>query len=75
MDLVVREVAEGNMTVRKAAVSYCIPKSTLHNHIKRKVQFGAGVGAQMYLMDEEKEVAQWLEGCAKVTLSGLDRCY
>ena len=66
MDLAVREVAEGNMTVRKAAVSYGIPKSTLHDHVKGKVQLGAAVGAQRYLTDEEEELARWLEGCAKV---------
>ena len=66
MDLAVREIAEGNMTVRKAAVTYGIPKSTLHDHVKGKVQLGAGVGAQRYLTDEEEEVVRWLEGCAKV---------
>ena len=65
MDLAVREIAEGNMTVRKAAVTYGIPKSTLHDHVKGKVQLGAGVGAQRYLTDEEEEVVRWLEGCAK----------
>ena len=69
MDLAVREIAEGNMTVRKAAVTYGIPKSTLHDHVKGKVQLGAGVGAQRYLTDEEEEeevLVRWLEGCAKV---------
>ena len=66
MDLAVREIAEGNMTVRKAAVSYGIPKSTLHDHVKGKVQLGAGIGAQKYLTDEEEEeIVRWLEGCAK----------
>ena len=36
MDLTVRKIAEGNMTVRNTAVSYSILKSTLHNHIKGK---------------------------------------
>ena len=57
MDLAVCEVAEGNMTVRKAAVSYDISKSTLHNHVKVKVQLGAGVGAQRYLTNKEEEIA------------------
>ena len=37
MDLAVRKIAEGNMTVRKVAVTYGIPKSTLHDHVKGKV--------------------------------------
>ena len=67
MDLVVHEIEEGNMTVRKVAVSYGISKSTLHNNVKGKVQLGAAICAQKYLMDEEEEeVVRWLEGCAKV---------
>ena len=52
MDLAVCEVAEGNMTVRKVAVSYGIPKSLLHDNVKGKVQLGAGIGAQRYLTDD-----------------------
>ena len=55
------------MSIKKASVTYGIPKSTLHDHASGKVQLGAGVGAQRYLTDEEEEeVVRWLEGCAKV---------
>ena len=37
MDLAVCKIAEGNMTVRKVAVTYGIPKSTLQDHVKGKV--------------------------------------
>ena len=57
MDLTVCEVAEGNMTVRKVAVSYGIPKSTLHDQVKGKVQLETGIGAQRYLTNKEEEVA------------------
>ena len=66
MNLALREIADGKMTYRKAAIAYGISKSTLHDHVSGKVTAGAGVGVPKYLTDEEDEVVRWLEGCAIV---------
>ena len=67
MNVALRQIADGNMTYRKAATTYGIPKSTLHDHVTGKVKAGAGVGVPKYLTDEEEdEVVRWLEGCAIV---------
>ena len=66
MDLALREIADGKMTYRKAAIAYGIPKSTLHDHVSGKVKAGAGVGVPKYLTNEEDEVVRWLEGRAIV---------
>lgn len=68
MELALRDVATGVLPVRKAALIYGIPKSTLHDHASGKVRPGAGVGLPKYLTDEEEEdeLVRWLEGCAEV---------
>ena len=66
MELALRDVANGTLTVRKAALAYGIPKSTLHDHASGKVHPGAGVGLPKYLTNEEDELVKWLEGCAEV---------
>ena len=64
MELALRDVATGVLPVRKAALIYGIPKSTLH--VSGKVRPGAGVGLPKYLTDEEEdELVRWLEGCSK----------
>ena len=54
------------LTVRKAALAYGIPKSTLYDHASGKVRPGADVGLPKYLTNEEDELVKWLEGCAEV---------
>ena len=66
MEIALRDVANGTLTVRKAALAYGIPKSTLHHHASGKVRSGAGVGLPKYLTNEEDELVKWLEGCAEV---------
>ncbi len=67
MELALRDINSGTMTVRKAALVYGIPKSTLHDHASGKVRPGAGVGLPRYLNNEEEdELVRWLEGCAEV---------
>ena len=56
MDLVLRQIADRNMTYRKAAITYIIPKSTLHDHVNGKVKARAGVGVLKYLTDKEDKV-------------------
>ena len=52
MDLVLRQIADRNMTYRKAAITYIISKSTLHDHVSGKVKARAGVGVLKYLTDK-----------------------
>ena len=54
MDLALRKIADGKMTYRKVAITYGIPKSTLHGHVSGKVKAGAGVGVSKYLTDKEE---------------------
>ena len=66
MELALHDVANGTLTVRKAALAYGIPKSTLHDHASGKVHPEAGVGLPKYLTNEKDELVKWLEGCAEV---------
>ncbi len=67
MDGALQEVESGVMTVRKASMTYGIPKSTLHDHVIGKVVAGARPGPTRYLDDEEEhELVRWLEGCSEV---------
>ena len=67
MELAIRDIESGVLSVREAAETYNIPKSTLHDHVSGKVDPGASVGPPKYLTDEEEEeVVKWLEGCAKI---------
>ena len=61
-----RDVTNGEKTVRRAALEYGVPKSTLHDHVSGKVMPGAVGGAPRYLDKEEEELVRWLEGCAEV---------
>ena len=53
MELALKEVKA--LTVRRAALQYDVPKSTLHDRVTGKVDHGAKVGAPHYLDDEEEE--------------------
>lgn len=53
--------------MRRAALTYDVPKSTLHDRVSGRVLPGATGGAPRYLDDEEEEeLVLWLEGCADV---------
>ena len=61
-----KDVLEGNLSVRRAAVQYDIPSSTLHDRISGKVS-GAVSGPPRYLdEEEERELVEFLLGCAEV---------
>ena len=67
MESALQEVRVGNMSVRRAAVEYGVPKSTLHDRVSGKVLPGSVGGAPRYLEDEEEEeLVKWLKGCAEV---------
>ena len=54
--------------MRRAAAQYDIPSSTLHDRISGKVSVGAVSGPPRYLdeEEEEKELVEFLLGCAEV---------
>ena len=60
------EVSEGELTNRRAALQYNVPKSTLHDWIVGKVIPGANVAAPQYLKDEELELVEFLLGAASI---------
>lgn len=67
MENALHEVSAGTLTVRRAALVYGVPKSTLHDRVSGKVLPGCQGGAPRYLEDEEEEeLVRWLEGCAAV---------
>lgn len=50
-----------------SAEQYCVPKSTLHDHLSGRVQSGASSGPPRYLTDEEEmELVDFLTGCVSV---------
>lgn len=67
MEMALRDVTNGSLTVRRAALQYNVPKSTLHDRLTGKVLPGAVGGAPRYLDDEEEEeLVRWLIGCAEI---------
>ena len=67
MERALRDVTNGSLTVRRAALQYNVPKSTLHDRVTGKVLPGAVGGAPRYLDDdEEEELVRWLVGCAEI---------
>ena len=42
-------------SIRRAADKYGLPRSTLHDHVSGKVQYGAKPGRDPYLTAEEEE--------------------
>ncbi len=51
-------------SVRRAADSYCVPRSTLFDRVSGRVTFGAKSGPPRYLSDEEEELVNFLCRCA-----------
>ena len=67
MELALRDVTNGVMGVRRAALEYNVPKSTLSDRVTGRVRPGARSGASRYLEEEEEEeIVQWIRGCAEV---------
>lgn len=55
------------LSVRRAALLYGVPKSTLGDRVSGKVLCGATCGREKYLSDEEEEeLATFIENCASV---------
>ena len=67
MQKAVQDVESGVLGVRRAALEYNIPKSTLSDRVSGKVQPGTVSGPPRYLSDEEEqEVVNWISGCAEI---------
>lgn len=56
------EVQHGQ-SVRRAAETYGVPKSTLQDRVSGKVPFGAKSGPLSYLTEEEDELDSFLTSC------------
>ena len=54
MKLACRDVKEGTLSVRRAAETYNIPKSTLSDRVTGKVKEKSHSGPTRYLSDEEE---------------------
>ena len=60
-------VTTGGYLVRSAAEEYQVPRSTLHDRVSGKVQFGATSGPARYLNDqEERELVNFLCCCTEI---------
>ena len=60
-------VHKENLSVRRAALEFDVPKSTLHDRLIGRVVLGGQSGPQKYLTDEEEdELEEFLVGCASV---------
>ena len=60
-------VAVDGLSVRRAALLYGVPKSTLGDRVSGRVLCGVTCGRDKYLSDEEEEeLASFIENCASV---------
>ncbi len=65
-----KSVEEGELSIRRAAESFDIPRSTLYDRISGKVAIGSRSGPPCYLNDaEEGELVNFILGCSKVGYS------
>ena len=62
-----QDVTNGALGVRRAALEYQVPRSTLSDRVTGRVCPGAAPGPPKYLYEEvEKELVKWIAGCAEV---------
>ena len=63
----IEAVHKENLSVRRAALQFDVPKSTLHDRLTGKVVSGGQSGPMKYLSDEEEdELEEFLVGCASL---------
>ena len=60
-----KAVSDG-WTIRRAAEESGVPKSTLYDRVSDRMAFGAKSGPPRYLTDGEKELTNFLVGCARI---------
>ena len=62
-----QKAVEEGMPLRQAAEIFFVPKSSLHDRVTGKVDFGARSGSRTYLSyEEEEEIASFLIQTAKI---------
>ena len=67
MEMACREVREGRLSIRRAAESFSVPRSTLGDRVSGKVCEGSHSGPTRYLTDEEEaELVHFLVESSKV---------
>jgi hypothetical protein len=63
-------IKEDGFSIRRAAETYNVPKSTLQDRVTGRVEFGCKSGPETYLSDkEENELIDFLEGCTDIGYS------
>jgi len=76
MESALKEVSEGALTIKHAALQHDVPKSTLHDRIVGKVIPGAKVGAPRFLDDkEELELVEFLLGATSMGTQPANRVW
>ena len=67
MEQAIQDVTNGALGVRRAALEYQVPHSTLSDRVTGRVCPGAAPGPPKYLCaEEEEELVKWITGCAEV---------
>ena len=68
MEKALAELEKGTIrSVRRAALMYGIPRSTLHDHYSGKIEIDAKPGPPPYLsVEEEEELSNFLMKCARI---------
>ena len=67
MERAMQDVTNGVLGVRRAALEYQVPRSTLSDRVTGKVYPGAAPGPPKYLgEEEEEELIKWIAGCAEI---------
>ncbi|XP_019863760.1 PREDICTED: uncharacterized protein LOC109592876 [Amphimedon queenslandica] len=65
-----KEVVSKGVSIRRAALEYGVPASTLTDRVSGRIAFGKKSGPKKYLTDEEeKELVYFVSGCAEVGYS------
>ena len=68
------ETILSEMTVRKAAEEFAVPRSTLHDRVSGKVQYGCKSGPRKYLNStEEMELANFITDCSSLGYSHMKK--
>ena len=66
LSIALTAINEG-FSIIKVAGMYSIPKSTLHDHVSRKVTYGSRCGPDLYLdLEEEEELVNFLVRSARI---------
>lgn len=67
MELAVSSVKKGELSIRKAAENYGVPKSTLHDHVTGRIKPGATIGHPTYFtQEEENNLVKFIKNSASI---------